>query len=82
MLKKQQWIAIGAAALVAVILGAVVIVRMNGSGSGKSPPFLPGVYTCVLHNEFCRIPDTLVIRRLKMDKNRVSKADFYYEKIE
>ena len=135
--KKKNWIVIGVAVAGTLALGAGVVARMNGPGTGKTPAFLPGIYTCLAQNEFCRIMDTLVIRRTKTEEddyavtrgtsfvrirqgkegqpeyeqqhwtmhyeakkfrmlsadegdtvrfypeaNRVSKADFYYEKIE
>ena len=137
MQNKQKWviISVGGAALGLALAG--VIVWEQRDIPQRRPLFLPGVYTCVAQNEFCRIDDTLTIRRPNIEednytvtrgscftrirmgkngppeyqqqkwtghyafakyrlvsedgpdtvwfypkKNRVSKASFYYEKIE
>lgn len=137
MQSKKKWVILLAAILVTVGLATGLIFWFQVQNPGKAPAFLPGVYTCIAQNEFCRIDDTLVIRRNRMDednyavkrntafvrirsgkkdapefqqqqwqalyvpnkcqlvstneadtvryypeKNRVSKANFYYEKIE
>jgi len=125
--------------LVAVLLAVISagFLWLHKQEAEKTPAFLPGVYTSAAQNEFCRIDDTLVIRRTRMgedsynvrratcfvrirdgkkappeyqeqhweaqyqmakyrlvsnneadtvlyypEKNRISKAGFYYEKIE
>jgi hypothetical protein len=36
------------------------------------PTFLPGIYVSVSENEFCRIEDSLTIRKAKLDSNAYS----------
>ena len=36
------------------------------------PTFLPGIYVSMSENEFCRIEDTLTIRKAKLDSNAYS----------
>jgi len=137
MSKNKNWMIISA--MIVAVAGGVsgIALWLHRQGSEKTPLFLPGVYICVAQNEFCRIDDTLVIRRNRLqednysvtrttsfvriregkkdfpeyqqrqwngeyqvakcrlissneadtvlyypDRNRVSKAGFYYEKIE
>ncbi|MDO6433284.1 hypothetical protein Q4E93_21920 [Flavitalea sp. BT771] len=137
MQNKQKWVIISAGSAMAIMIAAGVIVWDQRDIPQRKPLFLPGVYTCVAQNEFCRIADTLTIRRMNVEednyavtrtscftrirtgkdgppeyqqqkwtghyvfgkyrlvsedgadtvwfypkKNRVSKASFYYEKIE
>lgn len=61
------------------IIAAAVIIGTAGLLAGtligwhdepeKAPPFLPGIYTCISRNEFCRIDDTLTIRRIRMGED-------------
>ena len=137
MSKKKNWVILSSVIATAAVLILGSILWTHKKASEKAPAFLPGVYACVAQNEFCRIEDTLVIRRSKIqednytvtrtssfirikegrkeppelqqqrwdaayqatkcrlvsfneadtvcyypEKNRVSKAGFYYEKIE
>jgi|GEM_PF-2167084 len=137
MQNKQKYVIISAGGAVVIMIAAGLIVWQQRDIPQRRPLFLPGVYICVAQNEFCRIDDTLTIRRpnieednytvtrvscftrIRMgkngppeyqqqkwtghyqmkkcrlvseegsdtvqyypDKNRVSKASFYYEKIE
>ncbi|MBN9384780.1 MAG: hypothetical protein J0H74_28760 [Chitinophagaceae bacterium] len=65
----KKWMTIP---LTIVVLGGIVAGMINWlhtQGPGKRPPFLPGVYICVAENEFCRIDDTLVIRRTRTEED-------------
>jgi len=35
----------------------------------KVPSFLPGIYACIVQNDFCRIEDTLTIRRTQLGQD-------------
>lgn len=137
MKKNKKWMLAPLIVLAALALGFGAARWVKKEGGVKAPNFLPGIYTCIAANEFCRIDDTLTVRRTQMgaddylvtrhtrfirirggrespeepmlqqwkahydadrfrlvsvnevdtvryypEKNRVSKANFYYEKIE
>lgn len=63
MNKTNKWGGLLVLLLLGVLAGAVLITRQKSTAPDRSPAFLPGVYTCLAQNEFCRIADTLVIRR-------------------
>ena len=69
MKNKQRWviISVGGAALGLALAG--VIVWEERDIPQRRPLFLPGVYTCVAQNEFCRIDDTLTIRRPNIEED-------------
>jgi len=55
--------------LAALALGFGIAGWLKKEGGQPVPSFLPGVYTCVAANEFCRIEDTLVVRRARMESD-------------
>jgi hypothetical protein len=68
MSKKNIWILTAAAIIgVAALLAGTFTGRHDEPG--KAPLFLPGIYTCISLNEFCRIDDTLTIRRIRMGED-------------
>ena len=60
-IKKWRFILGG----ILVIAGATALIMqlLRGKEQEKAPAFLPGVYAFAGENEFCRIDDTLTIRR-------------------
>jgi len=69
MLQKKIWFIIPATIIVVALLLAGAFIWGHMQGPEKPPAFLPGVYTCVAQNEFCRIDDTLTIRRTRMGED-------------
>lgn len=48
------------------LLGVMIVIKLlvHKPPPVEAPSFLPGVYACQAGNEFCRIDDTVIIRRV------------------
>jgi hypothetical protein len=52
------------------LIGAALVVTLlgcKGKAPEQAPRFLPGMYVSQAENEFCRITDTLIIRKTSLD---------------
>ncbi len=65
MSKNKNLIIISAAIMVA----GITIIWLCRDGSGTTPTFLPGIYVCTIKNDFCRVDDTLTIRRAQLGED-------------
>ena len=55
-----------------MICAAAGLMACRQPAKGKVPTFLPGIYVTYSENEFCRIDDTLIIHKAKLDGDEYS----------
>jgi len=69
MLIKKYWLMITGSVIMLTVLILCILSYIGTKKPEKAPAFLPGIYTCVAQNEFCRIDDTITIRRTQMGED-------------
>jgi len=65
MSKKIIWIITVSCLLVTIAM----LIWLYAQEPEKVPSFLPGIYACIVQNDFCRIEDTLTIRRTQLGQD-------------